>query len=216
MTTTLPGNPPESGDEAIPASDFYDPGPAAAAPPCDGGGGGEALPLTPEQDEAARLRAALEEANAEIARQADVAQRGQADLANARRRHEAERGAIRQQANSSLLAQLLPIVDELDLAVAHLESGGESDGGAAGDVSRPAGSWVEGVRLIQRKLAGFLEAQGVTRIEALGQPFNPELHEAVGIDEAGEAEPGSVVKVLRQGYRLHDRVVQAAQVVVGQ
>ena len=56
----------------------------------------------------------------------------------------------------------------------------------------------------------------MTRIEALGQPFNPELHEAVGIDEAGEAEPGSVVKVLRQGYRLHDRVVQAAQVVVGQ
>ena len=216
MTTTLSGNLPESGDEAIPASDFYDPGPAAAATPCDGGGGGEALPLAPEQDEAARLRAALEEANAEIARQADAAQRGQADLANARRRHEAERGAIRQQANSSLLAQLLPIVDELDLAVAHLESNGESNGGAAGDVSRPAGSWVEGVRLIQRKLAGFLEAQGVTRIEALGQPFNPELHEAVGIDEAGEAEPGSVVKVLRQGYRLHDRVVQAAQVVVGQ
>ena len=214
MTTTLPGNLPESGDEAIPASDFYDPG-LAAATPCDGGGG-EALPLAPEQDDAARLRAALEEANAEIARQADVAQRGQADLANARRRHEAERGAIRQQANSSLLAQLLPIVDELDLAVAHLESGGESNGGAAGDVSRPAGSWVEGVRLIQRKLAGFLEAQGVTRIEALGQPFNPELHEAVGIDEAGEAEPGSVVKVLRQGYRLHDRVMQAAQVVVGQ
>ena len=214
MTTTLPGNLPESGDEAIPASDFYDPGPAAAAP-CDGGGGGEAPPLTPEQ-EAARLRAALEEANAEIARQADVAQRGQADLANARRRHEAERGAIRQQANSGLLAQLLPIVDELDLAVAHLESNGESAGGTAGEVSRPAGSWVEGVRLIQRKLAGFLEAQGVTRIEALGQPFNPELHEAVGIDAAGEAEPGSVVKVLRQGYRLHDRVVQAAQVVVGQ
>ena len=215
MTTTLPGNLPESGDEAIPASDFYDPGPAAATP-CDGGGGGEALPLAPEQDDAARLRAALDEANAEIARQADVAQRGQADLANARRRHEAERGAIRQQANSGLLAQLLPIVDELDLAVAHLESGGESDGGAAGDGSRPADSWVEGVRLIQRKLAGFLEAQGVTRIEALGQPFNPELHEAVGIDAAGEAEPGSVVRVLRQGYRLHDRVVQAAQVVVGQ
>ena len=216
MTTTLPGNLPESGDEAIPASDFYDPGPAAATTPCDGGGGGEAPPLAPEQDEAARLRAALDEANAEIARQADAAQRGQADLANARRRHEAERGAIRQQANSGLLAQLLPIVDELDLAVAHLESNGESNGGAAGEVSRPAGSWVEGVRLIQRKLAGFLEAQGVTRIEALGQPFNPELHEAVGIDEAGEAEPGSVVKVLRQGYRLHDRVVQAAQVVVGQ
>ena len=215
MTTTLPGNLPESGDEAIPVFDFDNPDVAEAAPLSSADGTRVLHPPSPEQ-EAARLRAALEEANAEIARQADVAQRGQADLANARRRHEAERGAIRQQANSSLLAQLLPIVDELDLAVAHLESGGESNGGAAGDVSRPAGSWVEGVRLIQRKLAGFLEAQGVTRIEALGQPFNPELHEAVGIDAAGEAEPGSVVRVLRQGYRLHDRVVQAAQVVVGQ
>ena len=215
MTTTLPGNLPESGDEAIPAFDFDNPDVAEAAPLSGADGTRVLHPPSPEQ-EVVQLRVALGEANAEIARQADVAQRGQADLANARRRHEAERGAIRQQANSGLLAQLLPIVDELDLAVAHLESGGESNGGAAGDGSRPAGSWVEGVRLIQRKLAGFLEAQGVTRIEALGQPFNPELHEAVGIDAAGEAEPGSVVKVLRQGYRLHDRVVQAAQVVVGQ
>ncbi len=167
-------------------------------------------PLTPEQ-EAAMLRAALAEANEEIARQMDSVQRGRADLVNARRRHDEERLSIQQQANSRLLVQLLPIVDELDLAVSHLESNGQDSNKV------PASeSWVQGVRLIQRKLAGFLESQGVARIESLGRQFNPEVHEAVGMTSVEGAEPGSIVEVLRQGYRLHDRVVQAAQVVVNQ
>ena len=70
--------------------------------------------------------------------------------------------------------------------------------------------------MIQRKLAGFLEAQGVARIESLGEPFNPELHEAVGMAQIENAESGHIVEVLRQGYLLHDRVVQVAQVVVNQ
>ena len=188
-------NPPAAGEPNIPAAEFY--------------AAGDAPPLTPEQ-ESAMLRKALAEANAEIARQADAAQRSQADLANARRRHDDERLAIRQQANSSLLIQLLPIIDELDLAVSHLENN-------ARPAAEPAAqSWTEGVRLIQRKLAGFLEAQGVTRIESLGAQFNPELHEAVGIAQVDAAEPGRIVEVLRQGYLLHRRVVQVAQVVVNQ
>lgn len=167
-------------------------------------------PFTPEQ-EATMLRIALAEAREEIDRQIDAVQRGKADLANARRRHDEERLSIQQQANSRLLVQLLPIVDELDLAVNHLESGGPAEFGES--VSE---SWVQGVRLIQRKLAGFLEAQGVARIESLGEPFNPELHEAVGMAQIETAESGHIVEVLRQGYRLHDRVVQVAQVVVNQ
>ncbi len=167
-------------------------------------------PFTPEQ-EAGMLRIALAEAREEIDRQIDAVQRGKADLANARRRHDEERLSIQQQANSRLLVQLLPIVDELDLAVNHLESGGPAESGEP--VSE---SWVQGVRLIQRKLAGFLEAQGVARIESLGEPFNPELHEAVGMAQIESAESGHIVEVLRQGYRLHDRVVQVAQVVVNQ
>ena len=157
------------------------------------------------------LRAALAEANEEIARQMDAVQRGRADLANARRRHDEDRLNIQQQANSRLLVQLLPIVDELDLAVNHLENNGQEP------QAEPASeSWVQGVRLIQRKLTSFLESQGVVRIEALGQQFNPEVHEAVGMTSVDGAESGSIVEVLRQGYRLHDRVVQAAQVVVNQ
>lgn len=207
MPTNQTNYPAEDGGEPVLASEFY------ASPEVSDGAGEdsdvpEAPPLTPEQ-EAAVLRAALSEANEAIARQADAVQRGQADLANARRRHDEERLTIQQQANSRLLVQLLPIVDELDLAMNHLESNGPS---AADDSA--AQSWAQGVRLIQRKLAGFLEAQGVVRIEALGEPFNPELHEAVGMAQVGDADPGCVVEVLRQGYRLHDRVVQVAQVVV--
>ena len=167
-------------------------------------------PMSPEE-EALMLRAALSEANEEIARQADAVQRGLADLANLRRRHDEERLNIREQSNSRLLVHLLPIVDELDLAVNHLNNAvaENADGGVAD-------SWSEGVRLIQRKLAAFLESEGVTRIESLGELFNPELHEAVGIAQVSAADSGCVVEVLRQGYRLHNRVVQAAQVVVNQ
>ncbi len=186
------------------ASDFY-----AAEPSSGGDGADDAPPLTPEQ-EAAMLRMALAEANEEIARQSDAVQRGHADLANARRRHDEERLTIQRQANSRLLVGLLPIVDELDLAVNHLQSGDTVSTDGASD------SWTEGVRLIQRKLAAFLESQGVARIECLGEPFNPELHEAVGMAQVDDAASGSIVEVLRQGYRLHDRVVQVAQVVVNQ
>ena len=186
------------------ASDFYAPG---LSSPEDGSD--VRPPVTPEQ-EAAMLRMALAEANEEIARQADAVQRGQADLSNARRRHDEERLTIQRQANSRLLVGLLPIVDELDLAMNHLESSPTAPAVEASD------SWAEGVRLIQRKLAAFLESQGVARIECLGEPFNPELHEAVGMAQVGDAESGSIVEVLRQGYRLHDRVVQVAQVVVNQ
>ena len=198
------GRQPEDLEAGTLASDFYAAG--SSSPEADSG---DAPPMTPEQ-ESAMLRAALAEANEEIARQADAVQRGHADLANARRRHDEERLTIQRQANSRLLVGLLPIVDELDLAVNHLESG------ATTSTAEPSDSWSEGVRLIQRKLATFLESQGVARIECLGETFNPELHEAVGMAQVGDAESGSIVEVLRQGYRLHDRVVQVAQVVVNQ
>lgn len=207
--TTDETQPPDQGqpddlESGTLASDFY-----AAEPSSAEDGAADASPLTPEQ-ETAMLRMQQAEANEEIARLADAVQRGHADLANARRRHDEERLTIQRQANSRLLVGLLPIVDELDLAVNHLESDASASPEAASE------SWTEGVRLIQRKLAAFLESQGVARIECLGEPFNPELHEAVGMAQVGEAESGSIVEVLRQGYRLHDRVVQVAQVVVNQ
>ena len=229
MTTTEPPvNPPEPG--AAPSPPDAGVNADAIGPDTESDLLADALTLTPTpEQETATLRAALADANAEIARQQDAVQRGRADLANARRRHDEERIGIRQQANSALLVRLLPIVDELDLAVTHLETGGNGAvsgvGSGAGGVSVPgpggdppaaaaSASWIEGVRLIQRKLASFLEAEGVTRIAALGETFNPERHEAVGMAQVDGAASGCIVEVVRQGYLLHDRVVQAAQVVV--
>lgn len=132
----------------------------------------------------------------------DLAQRAQAELSNFRKRTEDDRIALQRQSNSRLLIKLLPVVDELELAVDHAEG------------KKPSKSWVEGVRLIQRKVSAMLETEGVTKIDAVGAPFNPVEHEAVGTEEDKKFASGHIIQVVRNGYRLHDRVIQAAQVVV--
>lgn len=148
------------------------------------------------------LRSGLEEARKEVEQQRDLAQRAQAELANFRRRTDEERISLQQYSNSRLLIKLLPVVDELALAVNHADENGPSD------------SWVEGVKLIQRKVTSLLESEGVSKIAAVGAQFDPVEHEAVGTEETTKHPPGYVVEVIRNGYRLHDRVIQPAQVVV--
>ena len=132
----------------------------------------------------------------------DLAQRAQAELSNFRRRTEDDRITWQQQSNSRLLVKMLPVVDELELAVSHADDGQATE------------SWVEGVRLIQRKVATLLESEGVTKIEAVGVQFNPVEHEAIGTEESSEFSSGEIIQVVRNGYKLHDRIIQAAQVVV--
>jgi len=132
----------------------------------------------------------------------DLAQRAQAELSNFRKRTEDDRIALQRQSNSRLLVKMLPVVDELELALNHAEG------------KKPSKSWVEGVRLIQRKVSALLETEGVTKIDAVGAPFNPVEHEAVGTEEDKKFTSGQIIQVVRNGYRLHDRVIQAAQVVV--
>ena len=132
----------------------------------------------------------------------ELAQRAQAELSNFRKRTDDDRIALQRQSNSRLLVKMLPVVDELELAVNHA------------DGKKPSKSWVEGVRLIQRKVAALLETEGVTKIDAIGAPFNPVEHEAVGTEEDKKFASGQIIQVVRNGYRLHDRVIQAAQVVV--
>jgi len=132
----------------------------------------------------------------------DLAQRAQAELSNFRRRTEDDRITWQQQSNSRLLVKMLPVVDELELAVSHADDGQATE------------SWVEGVRLIQRKVATLLESEGVTKIEAVGVQFNPVEHEAIGTDDSNEFSSGEIIQVVRNGYKLHDRIIQAAQVVV--
>ena len=148
------------------------------------------------------LTEGLKHAHQEAAQNLDTAQRAQAEMANFRKRTDEERITNAKYSNGRLITKLLPAVEELDLAISHAEQGGAND------------SWVEGVKLIQRKLNGVLESEGVTLIEAEGVMFNPLEHEALGTEDSTDHPPGYITQTLRPGYRLHDRVIRAAQVMV--
>jgi molecular chaperone GrpE len=160
----------------------------------------DSLPL---EDQVSSLKTSLEQAQQEAAENLDTAQRAQAEMVNFRRRTDEDRIANAKYANSRLIANILPVLEELDLAISHTESSSEIND-----------SFLEGIKLIQRKLTGVLESEGVAAIEAVGLMFNPMEHEAVGTEESSEMEPGYITQILRPGFRLHDRVIRPAQVMV--
>ena len=161
----------------------------------------DSLPL---DEQVSLLRSRLEQAQQEAANNLDTAQRAQAEMVNVRRRTDEDRINNSKYANSRLISNVLPVLEELELAVTHAESnsGGVSD------------SLLEGIKLIQRKLTGVLESEGVASIEAVGLMFNPLEHEALGTEETSEVEPGYITQIIRPGFRLHDRVISPAQVMV--
>jgi molecular chaperone GrpE len=136
----------------------------------------------------------------------EALQRERASFINFRRRAEQEKAETVQYATASLLKKLLPIVDDFDRALA-----------AIPEAERINNRWVEGVELIARKLHTVLENEGVEPIEALGQPFDPNLHEAVAFEDKtseGEDHVDTVAEVFNKGYKLHDRVLRPAMVKV--
>lgn len=174
-------------------------------------GGGEELGASdfaslPVEEQVTALSEALEEAQREAAQNLDGVLRAQAEMANFRKRTDDDRIANAKYANSRLISSFLPVIAELDLAIAHA-SRNESGGG-------PSDSWLEGVMLIQRKLNGVLESEGVTAIETDGVMFDPTEHEALGTAESAEHPPGHVSQTIRPGFKLHGRVIQPAQVLV--
>ena len=154
------------------------------------------------EEQLVNLREELEEYRREASQNLDAAQRAQADLVNYRRRTDEERISLGKYSNSRLITNLLPVVEELDLAVNHAEDGAANS------------SWLAGVKLIQRKLANLMASEGVTEIETVGIEFNPTEHEALGTVETTQHPPGYIIEAVRPGYRLHDRVIQPAQVMV--
>lgn len=130
--------------------------------------------------------------------------RAAAEFANARRRTELRADHEVRAAKESILGGFLSVVDDLDRALLAA--------GATGD----ANSWLEGFALIQRKLIGVLERQGVTSIVAEGQPFDPALHQAVIMEAADGVPSGVVVQELQKGYLLDGRVLRPSMVKVAQ
>jgi molecular chaperone GrpE len=128
-------------------------------------------------------------------------QRSAADFANYKRRTEEERTTVAQFASSILIGKLLSVLDDFDRALDNVPA----------DAHDP---WVEGVQLVERKLRSVLEGEGVTPIEPIGHPFDPNVHEAVVHEETADAPDNQVIGELQRGYRLHDRVLRPALVKV--
>ena len=127
-------------------------------------------------------------------------QRALADFMNYKRHSEQERGETTKFANTVIMFNLLPILDDLERAFASISS------------HLAKLSWVDGIRLIERKLRASLEAQGLSQIKAQGEPFDPKLHEATMHSKGKE---GIVIEETQKGYKLHDRVIRPAMVIVG-
>ncbi len=155
-----------------------------------------------EKDELEALRAELEKARAQAAEYLDGWQRARAEFANYKKRIEAEREELQRASNEALLLKLLPVVDDFERAFQTLPE-------ELADVP-----WVEGIAMILRKLQAILESENVTPIEAAGQPFNPQWHEAVMQEETTEHPDGYVIEEMQRGYRLGERVLRPSLVKV--
>ena len=150
------------------------------------------VPGTAEPSQAPEPQEPVEETDDRLLRLA-------ADFENYKKRAARERQEYVQLANERLIVELLPILDDLERALAAAEEHQEAQ-------------LEEGVRLVHRSLAGLLERHGVSSIETDGK-FDPHVHEAL-LSQPSEAEEGSVIDVVQKGYKLGERVVRPARVVV--
>lgn len=148
------------------------------------------------------LEEQLAAAEAKAAEYLDGWQRARAEFANARKRLEKQRTEAYKNASVDHAAKLLPILDDFDRALANAPAEIEAD------------SWFEGIQLVRRKFQTIMENLKVEAIEAVGQPFDPNFHEALSLKEADGVESGTVIEELVVGYRLGDRVIRPSLVNV--
>jgi molecular chaperone GrpE len=148
------------------------------------------------------IAADLEKARAEAESYLDDLRRLQADFDNYRKRTLREQTARAASASQALVARLLPVLDNFELAVSSAEQ------------SRDFDRMLKGVEMVFGELREVLEGEGLVRIEAEGKPFDPERHEAVIAVEEEGTEPGTVVDIVRTGYELWGKVLRPAMVKV--
>jgi len=189
---------PESVQDANLESEDHE----AAAPVSENPDSVKAEEPATTKDEVGSLLKKLEEVSGEVSEQKERYLRAVADLENYRKRAIREKDETRRQANVGLVEDLLPILDNFKLGLKSAES---HEGGAA---------FAEGFRMILTQLESALEQNGLVAINPGNVPFDPNFHEALAHLPHGEIEDGYVIEVQRIGYKLHDRLLRPASVII--
>jgi len=171
------------------------------ADPEDEGGGG------PDRAELIATRAELKRVAAENAELKDQLRRRQADFENYRKRVERERSETYNRVVADVAAKLLPVLDNLKRAL-------EAESSVESSESDEFRHFLSGVDLIYKQLNGVLDALGVKPIAAVGEPFDPHIHEAVVTEATDDYEPDTVMQEIVAGYRLGDKLIRPALVKV--
>jgi molecular chaperone GrpE len=171
-------------------------------PPSGGQAGATDGTVAPEVEEAEPEPELdpLAKAAAERDEYLELARRTQADFENYRKRTAKDVAAAGARAKIGLVRDMLPVVDNLERALASAET--------------PDGSLAEGVRLVLSELQGVLAREGVEALEPVGEQFDPTVHEALSTRAQDGAEPGVVLDVVEKGYRMSDTIIRPARVVV--
>lgn len=194
----------EKTDEVVTAEDVAEAVPEPEVEESSNAAEAVSAASAPEEEgaEAISLEEQLAAAEAQAAEYLEGWQRARAEFANARKRLEKSRVEARRNATVEVASKLLPILDDFERALDNVPETIAQD------------SWFDGAALVYRKLQGILEEENIERIEAVGAPFDPNYHEAVLQEESEQYESGVVVKELQTGYRLGERVLRPAMVVV--
>jgi molecular chaperone GrpE len=188
--TTAEPEPAPSEPEAAPSG----------GPPPGGEGEPSEAAASAVEDDLSELEAKARERDEFLA----LAQRTQADFENFRKRAAREQGAAEARGVSKVVRELLPALDNLERALAAAES--QPDHGEH--------HLAEGIRLVQAELVAAMGRVGVEGYAPKGEPFDPNVHEAMAQQPVEGAETGTIVEVLQSGYRLGDVVIRPARVVV--
>jgi molecular chaperone GrpE len=153
-------------------------------------------------EEFENLKEELNEMRVKADEYLDGWQRARADFANYKKRVERDQAQVYQMAVGSIVKRYLDVLDDLERALNNRPASGEG------------ASWAEGIELVYRKLLAILEAEGIKRMDADGQFFDPNLHEAISQENSSEHESGQIIEVIKQGYLLGERVIRPALVRV--
>jgi molecular chaperone GrpE len=157
-----------------------------------------------EVGEIESLRAEVEQQQQQSQEYLDGWQRERAEFTNYKKRKEKEYQQLRINISGEIIRKYLEVLDDLERALKNRPEEGEG------------ATWAEGIELIYRKFLGALESDGVVRMQAEGEYFDPNLHEAISQEPNDEFESGQVIEVLRNGYLIGERVLRPASVRVAQ